>query len=247
MDRNESAPAIVIQSEKRKDYDRILTLLSPVWGIRRVIVYGARKSQKAVKASLYTEATFVVYTNPERNNHTLVDLTTITDHSEIMTSLESSFSASLMSELVLLEKGEEKKELYELFTSFLDILNEENWKRVLIQYIIRYLVLVGIWSDLEYCPVCSRAYKEKDILGFSSSLAVPCCPNCDSMSSELILPPNARAYLRDSLRTEKEKAMGFIISENMAQRLLRYLIRTLNYSIPVPLKCLKSGLLNSLQ
>ncbi|MCR5731857.1 MAG: DNA repair protein RecO [Sphaerochaetaceae bacterium] len=247
MDRNESAPAIVIQSEKRGDYDRILTLLSPVWGIRRVIVYGARKSQKAVKASLYTEATFVIYSNPERHNCTLVDITPISVHSSILTSLETSFSASLMSELALIEKGEEREELYDLYTSFLDILDENNWRRVLIQYIVRYLSLVGLFDDLEYCPVCLRPYGEKDILGFSSSLGVPCCPNCDSMSSELILPPNARAYLRESLRTEKERAMGFIISENMEARLLRYLTRTLSYSLPVPLKCLKSGLLNSLQ
>lgn len=247
MDRNESAPAIVIASAKRGDYDRVITLLSPIWGIRRVTCYGARKSQKAAKAALYTEATFNIYSNPERHTYSLVDLTPISDHSNILLSLEASFAASLMSELVLLEKGEEAESLYELFTESIDELDDVNWRRVLIQFIIRYLDLAGLGTDFISCPVCSKVYADSDILGFSSTLGVPCCPNCDNMAGELILPPNARAYLRDSLRTERERAMQFVISGNMEMRLLRYLTRSLTHILSVNLKCLQSGLLNSLQ
>ncbi len=247
MDRNESAPAIVISSQKRGDYDRLVTLLSPVWGIRRVVCYGARKSQKAAKASLYTEATFDIYSNPERHVHSLVDLTVISDHGSVLSSLESAFAASLMSELILLEKGEEAESLYDLFTASLDELDELSWRRILIQFILRYLDLAGFKLDFISCPVCGKPYTEKDILGFSSTLGVPCCPNCDNMSGELILPPNARAYLRDSLRTERERAMRFQISGNMEMRLLRYLTRSLPRILSVNLKCLESGLLNSLQ
>jgi len=247
MDRNESAPAIVISTDRRGDYDRQITLLSPVWGLRRVTCYGARKSQKAAKASLYTEATFNLYSNPERHSYSLVDLTVISDHSSILQSLECAFAAALMSELAMLEKGEEAESLYSLFTISLDEVDEENWRRILIQFILRYLDLVGLGTDYVSCPVCSKLYADGDILGFSSTLGVPCCPNCDNMAGELILPPNARAYLRDSLRTERERAMQFRISGNMEMRLLRYLTRTLTYILSVDLKCLKSGLLNSLQ
>lgn len=46
MDRNESALAIVIASTKVRNVDRLITLLSPVWGEVKVMVYGAQNLSK---------------------------------------------------------------------------------------------------------------------------------------------------------------------------------------------------------
>ena len=92
-----------------------------------------------------------------------------------------------------------------------------------------------LWTQ-GHCPVCGRAYADDEILGFDSSLASPCCHTCDTMNSGLILPPNARRYIRDSLSCQLPQALGFILSENMQRRLLRYVIRLYDSACSVMLK-----------
>lgn len=225
MDRNESAPAIVIKSERYKERDRIITLLSPVWGLRRVVVYGAQKSRKAVKASLYTEAVFHIYENRERRQTSLVDLNIISIHENVSESLETSFAASLMCEIIMKEKGEDAPAYYSLLTGMFDTLSAQNYRRAVIQFVIRALDISGLAPDFIRCPDCGRRYTEAEILGFSRSGLTPCCSDCDSLSGSFILPPNARRYLKDSLSCDAQKAMGFEISERMETSLMRYTIR----------------------
>lgn len=245
MDRNEKAPAIVIATERYRERDRKITLLSPVWGVVRVTVYGAQKSVKAIKAPLYTEGVFSLYNTRERNTVSLVDIYPISIHENVSASLEASFAASLFSELVLLQKGEDAPAHYELFTSALDALDEDNFRIVSIQYILRYLDISGIGTDFISCPVCQRRYEDGEILGFSTALNVPSCENCDTMNRSFILPPRARSYLRDSLTVSFERALAFRISSEMSERLLRYLIRFASYALGRELKSVSSGLINT--
>ena len=161
MDRNESAPAIVIKSERYMERDRILTLLSPVWGLRRVVVYGAQKSRKAVKASLCTEAVFHVYNNKERHQVSLVDLNIISIHENVLSSLASSFSAALMCEVIMMQKGEDAPSWYELFSSALDSLNEDNYRKVVTQFLIKAVNIAGLSTDFSFCPVCGKPAKRE--------------------------------------------------------------------------------------
>ncbi len=246
MERSEKIPAIVIKSARFRDNDRKLTLLSPVSGIFDMTVYGARKSKKAVKASLFTEALFTIYNNRERSQISLTDLDVISVHDEVLSSLEGVFTSSLMSELALLYKGESYQGLYELFTTVLDDLSGENWRVCAIQYMIRYLMLSGLFPDLETCPVCSVSYTKDEVLGFNSLYSVPCCGECDTMNKALILPPNARAYLRDSSHADFSRAAGFGISSTQSSRILRYMLRYTSLALGCELKVAQSALLNSI-
>lgn len=226
----------MIKSERRKEHDRQLCLLSPVWGLKYVTVYGAQKSRRAVKASLYTEAVFHLYDNRERHQASLVDLNIISIHENCLSSLQTSFAASLMSEIVLTQRGEDSLAHYDLISRCFDLLNEDNYRIIVIQFVIRVLATAGLVTDFTHCPVCGRAYADDEILGFDSSLASPCCRTCDTMNSGLILPPNARRYIRDSLSCPLQQALGFILSENMQRRLLRYVIRLYDSACSVMLK-----------
>ncbi len=227
MDRNESALAIVIDSAKFRNVDRLITLLSPVWGIIKVLVYGAQKSKKSVKAPLYTEGSFNVYHVREKNQYSLVDLTPISVHEKISESFEANASASFLSECVLLYKDTDYTTIFSLYTTALDFLEDDKFyhKRVLVQFLLRYLSISGYLPSFTECPICSHVYEQNEVLGFSIDNSFPCCSKCDTMSMHFVLPPNARFYLRDSLRTTFAKAMNFEVSEVQTGRILRYLIR----------------------
>ena len=245
VDRNEKLLSVVVKTTRIKENDRLLTLLSPDIGVYNLTVYGAQKSKKCVKASLYTEAVFSVYHNKERAVRSLVDLEVISIHEQASSSLGAIFTSSLMSELVMLYKGETFLPLYELFTSCLDELDDENYVTIATQFMIRYMKLSGLLPDFIYCPVCGRAYDGEETLGYNSSFSVPCCSNCDNISSGLILPKNARAYIRDSANAPLSKALEFVISPMQASRIMRYMLRYIGLSLGVELKVMKSGLIDA--
>lgn len=246
MDRNESALALVIASDKVRNVDRLLTLLSPQWGIIKVLVYGAQKSVKAVKAPLYMEGVFNLYHNRERNSYNLVDLTVISAHERLSENLYSNLSAIFLSELVMLERGSDAPSCYKLMTTALDYLEDYNYfhKKTLIQFLLRFMMLSGFGFDYTTCPVCQRPYGEGEILGFDSISVCPCCSNCDTMGMSFSLPPNARYYLRDSLKTDFAHAMEFRISEMQLSRIFRYLVRSFEYCFNVKLNSVQTGLLD---
>lgn len=244
MDRNEKLLSVVVKTSRVKENDRLLTLLSPDIGVYNLTVYGAQKSKKSVKASLYTEAIFSVYHNKERSLRSLVDLDVISIHEEASSSLGCIFTSSLMSELVMLYKGETFLALYELFTSCLDELCDENYVIISTQFMIRYMKLSGLLPDFISCPVCGRKYSQEETLGYNSSFSVPCCINCDNISNGLILPKNARAYIRDSSNVPLPKALEFVISPMQSSRIMRYMLRYIGLTLGVELKVMKSGLID---
>ena len=83
MERMSKGLAIAIRSEKRKDSDRMLTLLSPDMGLVKVISYGARKSIRALKAPLYTEGIFALERIGQSDFWTIKDVDVISTHERI--------------------------------------------------------------------------------------------------------------------------------------------------------------------
>lgn len=231
MDRNENALAIVINSDRVRNVDRLVTLLSPVWGIIKVMVYGAQKSKKGAKAPLYTEGSFNLYHVREKDQYSLVDLTPISVHEKIGESFSASASAAFLSECVLLYKDTDYTSIFSLYTTALDFLEDDIYyhKRVLTQFLLRYLSLSGYLPSFTECPICSHVYDEKEVIGFSLENLFPCCSNCDTMAMHFVLPPNARAYLNDSLKTSFAKAVNFEVSQVQIGRILRYLIKLCEY------------------
>ncbi|NLZ67779.1 MAG: DNA repair protein RecO [Spirochaetales bacterium] len=246
MDRNESALAIVIASTKVRNVDRLITLLSPVWGEVKVMVYGAQKSIKAVKAPLYTEGIFNLYHVREKNQFSLVDLTPLSIHEKISESFEANLAASFISELVLLQRGTDSTSYFKLFTTTLDFLEDNNYyyKRALVQFILRYLNMAGFGSDFAFCPICQKPYERNEVLGFYLDSTFPCCSKCDTMGGTFVLPHNARAYLRASLLASFSQAMEFVVSDIQIGRILRYLVRLCEFCFDVHLKSISTGLLD---
>ena len=239
MEHDAKGLAIVIRSMKIKERDRLLTLFSPSLGIVNAVSYGSRKSIRAVKAPLYTEGTFSL--EKGRSCMTLKDIDVISTHDAVHEDLDLSQSAMLFSDLVLTGKSAEP-ELYALYSAALDALEYEPYEKVVVEFIVHFLSLEGLCSDYLTCPVCGRDYQKDEVLGFSSSEGVPVCPDCDTMGGTLLLPPNARAYLKRSLELSFSSSLSLVVSENQEHRIFRYLLRTLPFSFPGKLRSLEYGI-----
>lgn len=239
MDRDAKGLAIVIRSSDIRDYDKLLTLFSPSMGLIDIVSYGARKSVKSVKAPLYTEGNFSL--EKGRRGWTLKDIDVISTHERILEDLDLRQSAMLFSDLVLLAKTAEP-ELYALYTSSIDALESYPFEKVVSIFITLFLSIEGLSGDYLTCPSCGREFGNDEVLGFRPDMSVAVCHDCDTLSMSLILPPNARLYLRRVQESGLDKALDFAISPEQEHRIFRYLLRCLLVSFPHRLKSLEFGI-----
>ena len=101
------------------------------------------------------------------------------------------------------------------------------------------------WSSTianEICPVCQRAFREDEILGFSDTEGVAVCSECDTMSGSLILPPNARRFIQRTLSLSLKDSMDLHTSAEQRHRIFRYMLRSLSLSFPGKLESLEHGI-----
>lgn len=242
MERDFKTLGIVINAENVRENDRLLTVLTPDRGLVYALSFGSRKSQRAVKAPLYTEGNFSLYEKGEQGQVHLKDVDVISIHEGLSDDLDALVWASLFSELVIKGRYVDGA-VYRLFTECLDALEEEDKDRTAIYFLVHYLSLSGLCGDYRICPSCGKSFGETEILGFSTLTATAVCKECDNLNGSLILPPNARRYLARVLELPFANTLELNISEEMGRRISRNLLRSLRYTIPAPLKTLESGLI----
>lgn len=239
MERDAKGLAIVIRSIPVRDYDRLLTLFSPSLGLMNVVSYGARKSVRSVKAPLYTEGNFSL--EKGRRGWSLKDIDVISTHEGLHDDLDISQSAMLFSDLILVSRTAEP-ELYSLYVSALDALESHPYEKVVNAFVTCFLLQEGLSGDYISCPSCGKVFSKEEVLGFRPDMGVAVCPDCDTMSMTLILPPNARAYLKRIQEVGIEKAMDLTVSPEQEHRVFRYLLRTLLLSFPEKLRSIEHGI-----
>lgn len=245
MERDSKELCIVLRTYDAGETSRLATLFSADEGAFDAMLYGAKKSAKAIKAPLFSEASFSLYRVRERNQCSVKDADFIAIRDNILSSLPATMVASLLAELVRTSRMSGAG-LYALLASCLDELEfGQDPKRIAIYFVIRYLEIFGILSSLESCPVCQRIYARDEILGYSPKEQSLCCSLCDGYDGKLILPPNARAFLMRNLELPLEKALSLEISVNMIDRIYSFVLRYLRLAYPTRLKILESGMLET--
>lgn len=242
MERDTKGLAIVIKSEKVRESDSLLWLLTPDRGIIKVYCFGSRKSIKSVKAPLYSEGNFSLYQKGERGQISLKDIDLISTHEGLYDSFDRLTLASLFSELVIKGKATDA-DIYKLYASSLDALEEYRLDVVASVFILKYLKISGLSGDWRVCPSCGREYNQDETLGFSSLDRVAVCSDCDSTDGIYILPVNARLFCARVLDLDIKECYKLGISDEQIHRIFRYLIRTLGVVFPAALKTIESGLL----
>lgn len=241
MDRDYRTLGIIIKKANKGERNALLTILTPDEGLLSVTAYGSGRGASSCRAPLYGEGLFSL----ERKNETsfiLKDSDIISDHEEVKESVGVIAMVSLFSELIIKMRAAGSA-VYDLFTSVLDSIDDGNRDKCAVYFISHFLIIEGLSGGWESCPVCGRRYDEDEILGFSSVTQSAVCSSCDTYSSTLILPPNARRYILRLTEVRLPEALTFTISESFLKKIRDYLIRTLGCIIPGELLSLKSGLI----
>ena len=240
MDRDSKGLAVVLRSERIRENDRLLTLLSVPLGLVNVVSYGARKSIRCVRAPLYTEGVFSLSLS-RGNRWSLKDIDVISTHECLLDDLGRNMAAMLFSDMVITGK-DAGPESYALYTGALDLLEFYDTESVVISFIVHFLAAAGLGGDYERCPRCLRPYGEDEVLGFSDIEGVAVCSECDTMSGSLILPPNARRFLSRTLSLSLKDSMELKVSPEQRHRIFRYMLRSLSLSFPGRLVSLEHGI-----
>ena len=234
MERDFKTLGIVLKKDNAKDNDVVIRILTPDMGVLEVYVYGVRKSSKAVRASVFTEGVFSLSRRTENGKITLKDVDTLSFHEKIGESLEKTVALSLFSEMIIKGRSVDAY-IFNLFAGTLDRVESGDRDREGIYFIIHYLRSQSLGGDWKICPECLRGYRDDE--------GTAVCCDCDEMGGDMILPPNARKYLARIYECSIKEAEEIRISDEMARRIFRYLLRTLKHSFPVRLNVLETGLI----
>ncbi len=242
MERDFKTLGIIIRKENRGERNSLVTLLTPDSGLVEALSFGGGRGSSSFRIPLYGEGVFSL----ERKNGNAVylkDSDIISEHEWVKDSMEGIAWAGLMSELVIKARVVDNA-VYRLYTSVLDRMEGEDGGKCAVYFLSHFLLLQGLSGDWESCPSCGREYTDGDILGFSTITGTAVCSSCDTLSSALILPPNARSYVMWVTRSDIDTALGYNISPGALSRIRSYLVRTLRYAFPARLKSLESGLIS---
>lgn len=242
MDRDFKTLAIILRKENRGERNALLTLLTPDMGLLSVIAFGAGRGAGNSRSPLYGEGVFSLERKSE-NSIYLKDTEIISEHEAVKDSIEKVGWVSLFSELVIKGRTADSS-VYRLYTSVLDGMTSDNIDKCAVYFLAHFLLLEGLSGDWENCPVCGKKYGEGEILGFNTIFSCASCSSCDTLSSALILPPNARRYVRYVSFSDFDEAVSCTISRDFVRRISRYLMRSLKYVFPARLMTIESGLIS---
>ena len=244
MPRNTIEDAIVLKSSRFAEYHKKLFLLTKGSGMIDAIAYGAFKSKS--KLAGITESCVrlrgYLYFEPVRGQYKLTDAEPIATYDGIRVDLKKFYSASLLSELVMVSYagGDEHAQLHPLIANLFARLSEceiDQTNRILIQGIARFLDIIGYPPIVDECGQCGRTPIPR---AFVSPGGVVLCDGCRS-SESVPVTPGAISYLAHTASLSVDDALIVALDTASTAGLRRALIRLAQNVVETPLRTLKSA------
>jgi DNA repair protein RecO (recombination protein O) len=248
MERNLRIDAIVLSSRKWGELHRMVTLLSGELGLCDAVAYGARKGKLAGALELGTIGTFYLYHNPTKHEYSIKDAEPRHTNDPIRGDLLRLYISQALVEMAMRMHGGDYEALYRVLGGFLVLLDQScvDPRLVFIQYIWKFIVIMGLEPDLISCPICGTPYNDKERLSFNTGLHTPCCGDCgdvDSEGFEYALGPGGRRYLLYTQGLSESDAVVVPLSVPATIRMARYMVRYVTNILGRPLSSLSGGIL----
>jgi len=164
MERNIKVNGITLKKIALGESNIGVSLLTEGDEVIFVLAFGAAKSKSKFFSSVkpFVSSSWDLYFDPVKEYWRAKDATVITYNDALQEKLESFYTASLLSEIILKSQGSEGS--YSLFLPALKLLQEPiNHRVVLIQFILRLLTTQGLLPSFEYCPNCEREIEKEPL------------------------------------------------------------------------------------
>lgn len=227
MKRNIKTDVIVLKKIPVGESNSGITLLSRDVGLVFAMAFGAQKA----KNSLFGVSNPLVYGHCDLYHDPVKDLYRIKEMSahdffeELAGDLECFYTATLFCEIVIKSFGGagESEELFDLLLKTLNALKHYPEKReyILIQFLLRYLALMGFLPDLNSCCGCGRERKSTLYYNGQDELL---CSGCILDFQKRELSAGACVYGVNTLNTEFEMALRISLEKNSLESLKGILI-----------------------
>jgi DNA repair protein RecO (recombination protein O) len=249
MRRNFSTDVIVLRNYPIGENHKGVVLLTRDHSILHAIAHGAASSKGKLRnlVSPFCEGTGYIYFEPVKKSYKFSDMDCRQFHTGIRSNLVKFFTASLWAEVVLHSFGgggpHDDGEAYALFTFALSLLEDCIDKSIVahsVQFIWRYLKILGLQPELNRCASCSRILEQNEPAVLSSSGHSLLCTGC-SGGGGLILTAGALKYLKTTGKMEFRTALRVGLEPASMTGLKEVFYRLLQEILEQPLKTLRAG------
>ncbi|MBA7681348.1 DNA repair protein RecO [subsurface metagenome] len=246
MFRNYSTPAIVIRKTRVGEIHKSLTLMTR-GGLIRALAHGAYKikSRFRIASEPYSYLKVYLYHEPVKDQYKITDIEMIDLFEGIRESLVKFYTASLWAEVTLKSfgGGTGSAEIFELLLDALHCLDECRAGReimVSIQFLWRFLSIMGYGPALNTCYHCGTAIGQNEASFFSENFSAFLCRGCAG-SEALILLPGGRRYLEVTTGRPFRSAARVGLEEESVSALRKILYRFIQMVLEASLNSIKSG------
>jgi DNA repair protein RecO len=254
VNRSSQLSAIVIRISPFGENHATVELLVPEQGLLPAVAYGLRGRRSSLRGKVvpFARGTAWLYTDPRQDRSKITDFDVDRYALNISSDLDAYYEASLWAEVVWRShaSGSEDDGVYRLVDDGLGILEEYPRRSDDIGMVVlwRYLDLMGLQPDLEYCARSERMFAAEEPRYYDDAEGVMI--SAEWSSSQMgHLDGDAAEFLTAVARRELSDDMPLlqILSDNppsrlpvsSRQRARRFVITAIQNALSVPLNTLK--------
>lgn len=245
MGRSIRTTGIILKNYRVAEYHKGLIILSPDLGIFHATAFGAFKGKSKLSgvSEAFTDASFLLYHDPVKDRYKITEIVPERVHGGLRGNLEAYYTALFWSELLMksFAGGGEFRRLFDFIREGFGLLDtKKNHELINLQFMWRYLDLIGFQPDLHNCDECMRPVHREEALFLLGDRFL--CNNCLGISPGLRLSPAARNYLLYTSTLPFFRTLGVDLPEGERGSLMKLLYALIEEVVGVRLNTLQKGL-----
>ncbi len=254
VNRSSQLSAIVIRISPFGENHAMVDLLAPGKGLLPTVAYGLRGRRSSLRGKVvpFARGTVWLYSDPRQDRSKITDFDVDRYALNISSDLDAYYEASLWAEVVWRShaSGSEDDCVYRLVDDGLEILEQYPRRSDDIGMVVlwRYLDLMGLQPDLEYCVRSERMFAAEELRYYDDTEGVMLSTEWASDQMSPLDGPAARFLVSVAKRELSENlSLLQILSDNPPSKLpdisrrsaRRFVIIAIQNALSVPLNTLK--------
>lgn len=247
MIRNITAKAVLLRQHRVGEIHKRVDLVTEESGIISAMAHGAYKTRSKLSGITdpFSYALVYLYFDPVKSTYKITDIVVEDDFNNLRGNLQKYYYASLAAELVLKSfgGGEQIHELFHLLVAALQHLNdaqETGALYILIQFLWRYIRLLGFLPPVDHCGKCGKVIETDQAAYYYRREGTFVCRDC-CKETDPTLMPGAKAYLLHTTERDMGTVLNVSLDKKALDELKNLLLIMAEEIVETPLNSLKTG------